>query len=340
MSNKVSKQSKYEKQVRALRQKARHRAALLKLMLVTVIAVSLISCYALVLNPTQKYEEAQKELTAGNWSKAREAFSALGSFKSSRRQAAYAGCMELFDKGDVSAAADAYNALGDNDKLRVQTALGSFAERAESAMEAGAYREAYLYYSLDLDNPERDDTMYAITVYLDSEQLLSDNKYTEARAEISACLEVTHALSAPLQTLMDDSFEREFDYYDSFTRSDLAFAVEGMEGLRDEYEPAHIYLRDLYSAYYGGVLSMEAGKYQDAINQFEDIVAYSDCALRIDECRVLLANQQAAAGDEQKALETLKLVSDWQDYLDVLPEDNSLGALIAAGATDGDANNA
>ncbi|MBQ3668702.1 MAG: hypothetical protein II920_05700 [Clostridia bacterium] len=143
-----------------------------------------------------------------------------------------------------------------------------------------------------------------------------------------------------MQQLIDSSYGEEFDYYDSFTATDLAFAVQGMQSISDEYEPAHIYLRDLDSAYYGGVLSMKEGKYKDAIVQFEDIIAYSDSAEKIDECRVLLANEQAASGQMDQALSTVALVKDWTAYIDILPEDNSLTSLLAADNQDNSNNNA
>ena len=222
----------------------------------------------------------------------------------------------------------------------VRSSLGSFTALAQDAIDAGKYDEAYMYYSLDTENPERDDAMYAISVYLDSKEMFGEKRYAEARSEITACLEQSHALSAPLQQLIDSSYGEEFDYYDSFTATDLAFAVQGMQSISDEYEPAHIYLRDLDSAYYGGVLSMKEGKYKDAIVQFEDIIAYSDSAEKIDECRVLLANEQAASGQMDQALSTVALVKDWTAYIDILPEDNSLTSLLAADNQDNSNNNA
>ena len=325
------KESIYEKERRAIKKKAKRRVRLMSTALAFVIVFSLIACYALVLKPAKNYEIAEDAMNRGDWAAARDGFKALGSFRDSRRLASYTDCMALFDAGELSKAADAYLALRKEDQLNVQLSLGSFGEMAENAVDEGKYREAYVYYSLDADNPERDDAMYAISVYLDSEQLIAEKRYDEARSEITAYLSQSHALSAPLQNLMDGSYETEFNYYDSFTWTDLAFAVNGMEAIRDEYEPAHVYLRDLRSAYYGGVLSMNEGKYQDAIAQFEDIQAYADSAVKMDECRVLLANQQAEAGQDQAALETVKLVANWQDYLELLPEDNSLSSLLLAG---------
>ena len=330
MSKKLHKDSRYEKECKAQRKKAKRRAKLYSFALFSTVLLALILCYTCVLVPTRKYDEAKNEMENGSWQTAQKSFEELGSFKDSKRLAAYTRCMRLFSEGKLNEACEAYLQLNENDQRIVQNALGSFALLADQAMEEGRYGDAYTYYSLDLDNPERDDAMYAITVYLDCEKLLRQNKYDEARSEISACLEVSHALSSPLQSLLDSSYESEFDYYDSFTWTDLAFAVDGMQTLCEVYEPAHIYLRDLQSAYYGGILSMREGKYDDAIEQFEDIVAYSDCAQKLDECRMLLANEQAAAGRSEEALETVKLVSNWEEYVDLLPEGSSLTTLLTA----------
>ena len=329
MSTKLYKESRYEKECKALRKRAKRRARLLTFTLISVIAASLIFGYALVLKPTRQYESAAKNMEAGAWQEACKGFTALGSFKDSKRQAAFANCMDLFEKGRLNEASEVYLALNSSDQVKAQQRLGGFAALSERAMNEGRYDDAYVYYSLDLDNPERDDAMYAITVYLDCSKLVENHAYAEARGEISAALEVSHVLSAPLQTLLDQSYESEFNYYDSFTTTDLAFAVGGMETLKDEYEPAHIYLRDLRSAYYGGVLSMKEGKYADAIRQFEDIAAYADSAQKIDECRILLANKQAEDGDMQAALDTVQQVDNWQDYLALLPEDNSLSGFLS-----------
>ena len=330
MNKKLHKESRYEKECKALRKRAKRRVKMYTFALISVIALSLILTYALVLNPTQQYETALKEMENSSWQAASARFAKLGSFKDSSRLAAFTECVGLFVEGKVNEASEKYLALNEKDQLNVQQRLGTFAARAESAMDEGRYSEAYVYYSLDLDNPERDDAMYSITVYTDSQKLLEEKRYAEARSEISACLEVSHALSAPLQTLLDNSYESEFNYYDSFTVSDLAFAVNGMESLQDEFEPAHIYLRDLRSAYYGGILSMKEGKYADAIKQFEDITAYSDTAQKLDECRMLLANKQAENGETQAALATVELVDNWQDYLALLPDGNSLAPLLLA----------
>ena len=330
MSKKLHKESRYEKECKALRKKAKRRAKLYTFALFCVIALSLTLSYTLVLRPTQEYETALKEMESGAWQSASARFLGLGSIKDAKRLAAFTNCVSLFNEGSVKNASEVYLTLGENDQQAVQERLGTFAARAESAMDEGRYSDAYVYYSLDLNKPERDDAMYSITVYSDSQKLLAEKRYDEARGEISACLEVSHALSAPLQTLLDSSYQSEFDYYDSFTVSDLAFAVKGMEALEDEYEPAHIYLRDLRSAYYGGVLSMNEGKYANAIRQFEDITAYADTAQKLDECRMLLANQQAEAGETQAAIETAHLVVNWQDYMALLPEDNSLAPLLLA----------
>ena len=338
MNKKLHKESRYEKEVKALRKRAKRRVRLFTFALVCVTALSLILSYTLVLRPTKRYETALENMAEGAWQEAYNGFRGLGSFKDSKRLAAFSECMSLFQSGRLNEASEAYLALNEADQAEAANRLGSFAVLAESAVDEGRYADAYVYYSLDTDNPERDDAMYAITVYNDSEKLIEEKRYTEARGEISACLSASSALSAPLQSLLDASYEREFSYYDSFTASDLAFAVGGMETLVDEYEPAHIYLRDLRSAYYGGILSMQEGKYADAIRQFEDITAYADTAEKLNECRMLLANQQAEAGEAQAALKTVEQVENWQDYLSLLPEDNSLAELLAANSYAEDAD--
>ena len=329
MSKKLHKESRYEKENKALRKKAARRARTAVFALVCIAVLSLVLTYTLVLKPEKRYETALQAMEQDRWQEAYDGFHSLGSYKDAKDLAAVSGCMDLFTGGKLNDAAEAYLALNADSQETVRQRLGTFTALAESAMEQEQYSAAYIYYSLDVDNPERDDAMYAITVYTDSEMLISEKRYAEARSEISACLEESRALSAPLQTLLDRSYESEFDYYDSFTGTDLAFAVSGMESMIDEYEPAHIYLRDLRSAYYGGVLSMQEGKYADAIKQFEDISAYADTAQRLDECRMLLANQQAEEGKTQEALQTVKLVGDWEAYLSLLPEGNSLAPLLA-----------
>ena len=329
MNQKHHKESRYEKECKALRKKGKRRVRLYSFALICVVAICLVLSYTLVLKPAKCYETALNHMTEGNWQEALSGFKSLGTFRESNRLAAFSECMSLFQSRQLNEAAEAYLSLNEADQTEVQTRLGTFTALAESSVDEGRYTDAYIYYSLDLGNPERDDVMYAISVYNDSQKLIEEKRYAEARSEIIACLEVNNELSAPLQTLLDSSYACEFNYYDSFTVCDLAFAVSGMETLVDEYEPAHIYLRDLRSAYYGGVLSMQEGKYSEAIKQFEDISAYSDTAQKLDECRVLLANQQAEAGDTQVALKTVELVKNWQDYLSLLPEDSSLSGLLA-----------
>ena len=310
------------------RRKAARRVRRLTFVLICLILASLCACYMLVLKPRLNYEDAEEHFAKRDWLMAEMAYKSLGKYEDSSEKAAFAECMRLFDETDLDKAAVAYEQLSPESRVLAQQELGSFSALAEQAIEQERYKDAYKYYSLDKDNPASADVMDALDVYIQAVDLMQQDEYSQARELIFSLPDSMNAMSSRLQALADESFEKEYERYDALTYTDLDAAMQGMESIQDDYEPAAEYVKETMEAYNAAISLMHQGKYADARTLLSHLVSYSDCAYQIDACYVLEAAAMADKGDEAAAFELLSSVSSPDDYLELIPEDSALAALI------------
>ena len=313
---------------KAERKKAARRARRLTFLLICVIIASLAACYALVLKPRSSYDKAEAHFAQHEWLMAEMAYRSLGKYEDSQEKASFAECMRLFDESDLDKAAVVYEQLSEDHKARAREELGSFSALAEQAIEQDRYEDAYKYYSLDKENPDSTDVMDALDVYIQASALMEKGEYAQARELITALPSGINAMSPRLQSLADDSFEKEYERYDALSYTDLDQAMQGMESIQDEYEPAAEFVKATLEAYNAGISLMHAEKYADARTLFGRIVSYSDCEYQIGACYVLEASALAEKGDEASALEMISSVDSIDEYLDLIPEDGALAALL------------
>ncbi|MCR4577958.1 MAG: hypothetical protein K5784_08645 [Clostridiales bacterium] len=320
----MKKSVKHSKQEK----KARRLAGFLTWLMIFSIISGLLGCYLVLLKPEKQYMDASKLLEEKSYAEAGRLFSTIEDYRDSKNKAQTASCLSLFERGEVEAASNLYlNSLDADTQAQVRESIGSFEELGNKAVEAGSYADAFYYYKLMPDGG-REDTMYALDVYTEAENDILYGDYSDAREKAASALDKSEEMAAPLQKLIDESYEKEFSHYLQLGESDLNAAAEGMELMQDEYEEAGRYLRDLEDAYRGGVQYQDEGKYKQAIEFFENIITYKDCRLKISECQVMLYEEQAKAGQTQDALSGVMSLYDWENAIYVLPEDSVLLPLL------------
>ena len=320
----MKKSVKHSSQVKKAQRLARF---LIWLMILSVLG-GLLGCYFVLLKPEKQYMDASKLLEAKSYAEAGQLFSTIENYRDSKTKAHTASCLSLFERGEVEAASTRYlNSLDADAQATVQKSVGSFEALGDLAVENGDYKNAYLYYNLVPEGgPES--TLYALDVYNEAVIDIQNGKYAEARENAKSVLDRSEAMAAPLQQLIDSSFEIEFNHYLQLAESDLDAAARGMESMQDEYEEAGKYLKDLEDVYNGGKMYQDEGKYQQAIPFFEKIISYKDCRLKISECQVMLYEEQAKAGQTDAAIYGVMSLYDWENAIYVLPEDSVLLPLL------------
>ncbi|MCR4622707.1 MAG: hypothetical protein K5663_11570 [Clostridiales bacterium] len=315
-----------KKSVKQSRQviQARRLARFLIWLLILTVLGGLLGCYFIVLKPEKRYVDAEKQLESKAYTKAAQMFSAIDGYRDSSVKALASRCLGLFEIGEVESACDMYLALDADTQEQVRQTVGSFETLGNSALENGDYSKALYFFRL-IPEGGPEETLYALDVYNEAAADIENGSYADGREKARLVMGTSDIMDAPLQQLIDDSYEKEYRYYEQLGESDLDSAAKGMESMQDEYEPAGKYLKDrIMSFYEWGVKFQDEGKYEDAIDWFEKILTYGDCRLKISQCRVMLYEAQAQAGEIESALEGVMSLYDWENAIFVLPDDSVL----------------
>lgn len=330
-----------------LQRKCARKSSVLCSCLILVILAALICAYVCCLEPQKRAEEKKRReekraadyqiafssFETGNWADAYSQFAALKNYRDSKPYSDTARCLMLFESTDLDAAASAYDQLTDERKQQVleKLEISSFAELAQAAVSAGKYEDALQYYSLDRGDPDSDSSAYTINVYLAASALADAQESEKAMETLNDPLLRPGFLDSEIKALKDRCLRPIFEEYEALLDKDCTLAMEKLLTLKG-YEPADKCIRDVLSNYSGAFEEMERGNYQQAVRQFLSLNNYEDSADMAKRCAVLAAGKIAST-DAQNALDILYSVDNYENYLEYLPEDSALFALLAENDT-------
>ena len=228
------------------------------------------------------YAAAQEQLVKGQYDEAAAGFAELGKYRDAEEkvvQCAWDEADALFDMGQYAEAAQAYDALGDHEKM-----LLSSYKQAEKQAEAGKYRSAAELYMSIADYADSREQHYQMGALARDTGNLAD-----ACAIFTEDIAYGNSKEALYQTGILASKVQNYEV------SVMAFAAVG------EYKDAA--MKCSMDTYAWGVQLFDNGDYDKSAEVFVSMGNFSDAAEKAQKATYAAAEVLWQSGDYREALE-------------------------------------
>ena len=282
------------------------RVKTLLVLAVLILMTILTGCQQ---NDDARYKDAQSLMSKGEYLKAAEKFTELGSYEDSTKYAMYCKAINAAESGQYEAAFTTFEKLGDfkDCELLIQYYSGRNTEAEASEDKWRNWVSAansYQSLGLFLDASERRESCL-IKAYAYASQLIEKGKVVDAYSIFMAIQDYKDSYERAVNSMYalgtenkengnwDDAvtvFEMLGNYLDSATQIKMTRYAEGTakrekqdwDGARHAfaqagtYEDSEIQIKETW--YQEGIANREIGKWEASINAFDAILNYKDSA--------------------------------------------------------------
>ena len=241
------------------------------------------------------YAAAQEQLVKGQYDEAAAGFAELGKYRDAEEkvvQCAWDEADALFDMGQYAEAAQAYDALGDHEKMLLSTY-----KQAEKQAEAGKYRSAAELYMSIADYADSRERHYQAGVLARENDELAD-----ACAIFGEDIEYGDSVEALYQTGIIASKAQ------NYAVSVAAFTAAG------EYKDAA--MKCSMDTYAWGSQLYDDGDYDKSAEVFASMGDFSDAPTRANEARYAAAGVSMSNGAYDDAATRYTALGNFRDSAD------------------------